>query len=1411
MKKILLLILCCGLCHSLLKAQTNQFVTYNAANEPSMANTGNLFKCVGISDSGVIWAGTQYKGLYLYDTTLDVWTQSGKLTNVFINQIMPDKKGGIWIAQSGTSGQTGGGSNIGGGINYFPDPFDIDMVFYSVPGTTTGGGLVSRNVRSIYVDTVVNRLAIDTSLPRVWAAEATYITSGNTATGGISTGLNSTASYFFNTRRGLDVAPFNGNYPVGTPSCDAVGGDINEVWISVRQNFGKSQIISYNPLRVLNFGGYIGSYDNTNVKDQNGNLLLAAGFRAQAIYCDKEHKRWVGLQNGGLVVRDGTVWTGVNMPSIFPVGTVVNNNAITEDDFGNVYIGTNNGLVVYDGGGPVDDTLYYTRLTTSDSIPLPSNNITGIAYDRKYNRMIFTSDAGVTFWTVNNKIKVNTAWDWSYPDRTAFPRGVAADGVSRIYLKIKNGNNSLPPISKVKVSIRDYNALDSSLYGTLKKAVDIYAYSEEASSGTDVSVENSNYVLANDGSKEFWFWYVSPKDFCKDSLAKSANAATRIDYLRVVVTYAGGATDTATYKVKVVRPPLLLVHGLASGPETWDNFAYHNTILFKGSNVFKYKRALIMDGRGAFINNAKLLLSGDLAGFNGAKNTLNTLQGNIEELRNMKYAANQVDYVCHSMGGIMIRYAIESYNDKFNAGLGDNYKYKTYKKGFTHKIIFINTPHNSSPVADAVAEFIPLLPKHNNQILAGLFYLDPDLQKPFDFIQPVDPDPNAIFRTTFKASDAVSNLQVKDGVGVNGGVNLKQTNAKFHIIAGNVKLLSPQTTATMAAFYPTLKSVENLIESMLNSKFVPKLVKERLKPFLKAAEAGGWLTFWEWYCENKNFPGFLSSSDIIVPLESQVARLPLFGVVKKYTRVFDNLLTFFDASHVTILGRKDVGQHVFNLLNSGLADPIFGDVVPANTDPDPKADKDLTTPPSIPPYTPYSRPANINGVQQVQAITEFYDTSKIKIDSPVRGGPLTMYADSLMNIVFRLKDTTNLSYIHIHFQNSDTFIVSKSKAQQTIPLKISAAFPNSQNIWAVAGYDMPDSSMNYYIDTFSVSVQNKATIQGFRVNDSNIVVNGGTYYYPPYQVMYNNVWTNLPVSDVGINASFEPTGVINLGDTVRTLSAITEGATTVIFQYKTFTDTMLIETQMPLASFCINKTIASGNFKNPAIWSKKVIPDICDSVVIDSSFTVTVDTTVQCTSLRISHGGTLNLSNAAITLKIGAPNEGNLMVDNYGTLNITNGNLSINGQLKLNAASTFNMTGGQLTINGNTSLAQTSLADGLFLLDAAPLMQSFSFTGGTMQITDPPIGANSQAINCAYLFGVNSILKFGDGVSTTASLNTNGYGGNLLPATIGNLILDAGTMANNRIFINLSPLTVKKSLQVKSGKLVQSASLHVTQ
>lgn len=307
-------------------------------------------------------------------------------------------------------------------------------------------------------------------------------------------------------------------------------------------------------------------------------------------------------------------------------------------------------------------------------------------------------------------------------------------------------------------------------------------------------------------------------------------------------------------------------------------------------------------------------------------------------------------------------------------------------------------------------------------------------------------------------------------------------------------------------------------------------------------------------------------------------------------------------------------------------------------------------------------------------------------------------------------------------------------------------------------------------------------------------------------------WQPLQASDSNIIIALENPAKASYDIARLAFDAVGDGFSRAYFQYKTFRDTVSLECLLPQNLTAVNRTVVNGNFKDSSTWSKGRPPLPGDSIIISAGHTIVLDSTVQVRSLRIDSLGTLTLNNTARSLQLGDAEDGDFMVDNYGTLNISNGTLTVKGRVKLNRGARFNMTGGSLVIDGNTGNTITSLQNGLYLFEAAPAMQSFVFTGGTLQIIDPPFGVASQAISCPYNFGINSILVLGNGISLTASENPNGFGGEGFPPQIGRLVLDAGTAGSNRQLTITQPLSVKGSFEIRTGSnLTIQAATSVTQ
>ncbi len=337
------------------------------------ANSNQSFTSVGIARNGDIWAGTNRKGLYVFNGTN--WTRRTEIPNVIINDIRPDGKGGMFVAQSGT----GTGTAAQGGVNYFADPGGPMTKFYTV---STNIDVPTRNVRGIYVDS--SHLNSEMN-PSVWIATNTYInSSGNSASGKPAWGLNNSSPAFSPINEGIEISNrING--------VTAIGGGDNKVWTFSALNYGKNQILSYDATT----GALLAVYDHS------ANPEIPLNFSVKAIYTDKwTGSTWFGLNTNAVLVVDARKnWYYVSFSSIFPPGSQVNNNAITGSRIGDIYIGTTAGLVFfeqYSRPGRFLDSLLYRRYGKPNG--LPSDNITGLAYDRNNWKIWVATDKGMCLW-----------------------------------------------------------------------------------------------------------------------------------------------------------------------------------------------------------------------------------------------------------------------------------------------------------------------------------------------------------------------------------------------------------------------------------------------------------------------------------------------------------------------------------------------------------------------------------------------------------------------------------------------------------------------------------------------------------------------------------------------------------------------------------------------------------------------------------------------------------------------------------------------------------------------------------------------------------------------------------------------------------------------------------------------------
>lgn len=145
----------------------------------------------------------------------------------------------------------------------------------------------------------------------------------------------------------------------------------------------------------------------------------------------------------------------------------------------------------------------------------------------------------------------------------------------------------------------------------------------------------------------------------------------------------GNANTTSfTADLKVLRPPVVLMHGLWSKPSAWDssfvrNDASHTTVAgnYQATNASHFS---------ANVPRVKEALDNALAQFRSSQN-----------------AATQVDVIGHSMGGILTR---------LYANSAQNTRIDNYNLGDVHRLITLDTPHWGSTLANLLISLRQVAP-----------------------------------------------------------------------------------------------------------------------------------------------------------------------------------------------------------------------------------------------------------------------------------------------------------------------------------------------------------------------------------------------------------------------------------------------------------------------------------------------------------------------------------------------------------------------------------------------------------------------------------------------------------------------------------------------------------------------------
>lgn len=401
--------------------------------------------------------------------------------------------------------------------------------------------------------------------------------------------------------------------------------------------------------------------------------------------------------------------------------------------------------------------------------------------------------------------------------------GVAADGVTQAVIRIAGA----PPNETLSLSL----AQDGGL-------------AEIGSNNFQPSISD----LPTDFSGNAFALYLAPLDFARPGGIDDAAASRIVDLNFQSSDNPGVVGDT---KITIVRPPVILIHGIWDDSSTWNNFSPLFSLgasdprFYVGRVDYSYPigdslSVTVPEYPANYVSRA----AANALGFEfNAQQILSQIQSSVQFFKtgnnplSLPVAGVQVDVVAHSMGGDITRTL------PLQRGfLSDN----TFGQGNLHKLITIDTPHLGTPLA------IDLLKPENTCVRnlvawgAGNYAFK-----------------SVTFSSGVTASGAVGDLQ-GDGLGGSMSVALQALNQS-----------SPHALPT--AFIAGVVNSTNL--AGLTTSVVPYALLAicggpfPFDPLAQALSPSGWPTV------------FGQPSDAIVPLTSQMNNLnpvngqQIFGVV----------------------------------------------------------------------------------------------------------------------------------------------------------------------------------------------------------------------------------------------------------------------------------------------------------------------------------------------------------------------------------------------------------------------------------------------------------------------------------------------------------------------------------------------------
>lgn len=759
----------------------------------------------------------------------------------------------------------------------------------------------------------------------------------------------------------------------------------------------------------------------------------------------------------------------------------------------------------------------------------------------------------------NLNIQCELLWDYSFPQPTAEPLGVAADGVARIYLKISKVNSSGPTISNVNITLSDnLSSIGSRILGKVMRATNTTSYDLEANSANATTVSNNI-----SGQSDYWFWYVAPDDFQRSGSNDFVNLERFVN-ANIIVNFSDGSVSNTIKTIEIVRPPLMMVHGIWGENTSWDRFS-NNFNLFKDDTRYVVRKAIKLNSNfGHFTENARYLLGvspNSLSGLSPNSNRFNnSIVGLIYDLRfNHHFACNQLYYLSHSMGGSIVR----TINHDFAPLLFNGFdQYLCYGKSFINKAITLDTPHDGAFLPNIATAITPGL----NSLLTYRFSFDPT---EFDYLN------NLMSNTPYKVFQVTPSPNIGNWIETTPAINDLRTiggkyfssdfNIPTHLICGNtlggfsadnfplVTALSSEEliyAEYIDVLLIQLKAItfnpakRQSIENIQNIVNIPRRILKTLDYFSSEAlnQAGTFI------------------GDFVVSQHSQLADI---SPQAQNVDVISGITHFSGLNFIapSVISDLSVGNRVDDLLHSSVQSNLYGFI--------PGRHSSLRT--------------GLPDANSSKIIINRHNVGDFQFNLLNPG--VALYIGDSIHTTINIIDTANYDYTWSSFQHRNYYNYTSTINSAYI------IYPNSidSNLYFVAAvYDYPDSTV-FVWDELIFNITPNYSCSSFLLPnlEDTLYIRFGEEKNLNFQAVYGIDTINLNDIQNNITSVISDTSIIQYNSILKTIKGESIGITHVTFFYQGFylmvtvvvDDTLIHIPQiaLPVAMNFTNDTIVCKN------------------------------------------------------------------------------------------------------------------------------------------------------------------------------------------------------------------------------------------